>query len=156
MNQLTFSVPLLPPSVNHYRKPRRGGGFFRVAEAIGFTDAVCIFSRKQRVSGKFYQVELTFFLPPAKQRLDSNDTDNFLKVALDAIATAGVITNDGRVMDLIVHKRFCLSDREARTLYHITGSEEGDEETETNAADRSRAGETHRTNTRISAGALHP
>lgn len=128
--QLKFEVPLLPPSVNHYKQPKRGGGFFRVAEVIGFIDAVCIFSHKELVPGDFYQVEITFILPPSKQRLSSNDTDNFLKVALDALGTAGVIKNDGRVMDLIVHKRFCPTEQDARTLYHITGKDTFTDENE--------------------------
>lgn len=129
--RLEFGVPLLPPSVNHYKRPRRLGGFYRRPEALSFVEAVCIFSHKERVPGEFYQVELTFVLPRAKQGLSSNDLDNFLKVALDAIGTAGVISNDGRVMDLRVHKRFCDADHDARTLYHITGMEPNNEEERT-------------------------
>jgi Holliday junction resolvase RusA-like endonuclease len=128
--QLEFVVPLLPPSVNHYKAPKRGGGWFRTGEVIGFIEAVCIFSHKVLVPGDYYEVEITFYLPPAKQRLSSNDTDNFLKVALDALGTAGVIRNDGRVMDLIVHKRFCPTERDARTLYHITGKDTFTDENE--------------------------
>jgi Holliday junction resolvase RusA-like endonuclease len=119
--ELRFTVPLLPPSVNHYKLPARRGGWYRSAEALAFVDAVCIFSGKQHVLGDWYEVELTFYLPPAKQRvLASNDADNFLKVALDALGRAGVISNDGRVLDLIVHKRFCRTEREACTAYHVT------------------------------------
>lgn len=126
--RLEFGVPLLPPSVNHYKRPRRLGGFYRGPEALSFVEAVCIFSHKERVPGEFYQVELTFVLPPEKQGLNSNDLDNFLKVALDAIGRAGVISNDGRIMDLAVHKRFCAENRDASTLYHITGIEANNEE----------------------------
>jgi Holliday junction resolvase RusA-like endonuclease len=118
---MKFSVPLLPPSVNHYRQPRRGGGWYRAADAIAFVDAVCIFSHRIMVTGNFYEVSLTFHLGPNKQKLSSNDLDNFLKVALDSLARARVIVNDGRVLDLTVHKRFCSTDREERTDFSVEG-----------------------------------
>jgi Holliday junction resolvase RusA-like endonuclease len=116
-----FSVPLLPPSVNHYRKPRRGGGFYRKREAIGFVDAVCVISGKTMVTGNFYTVEIFFFLGPSKRNLSSNDLDNFQKVGIDALVRAGVIKTDGRILDLHLHKRFVAGDREERTEYFVTG-----------------------------------
>jgi Holliday junction resolvase RusA-like endonuclease len=118
---MKFSVPLLPPSVNHYKQPKRGGGWYRAAEAIAFADAVSVFSLRQMVTGNFYEVSLTFHLGPKKQKLSSNDLDNFLKVALDSIAVAGVIVNDGRVLDLYVHKRFVATGREERTDFEVVG-----------------------------------
>jgi Holliday junction resolvase RusA-like endonuclease len=116
-----FTVPLLPPSVNHYKSPRRGGGWFRAAESIAFIDAVCVFSGKTMVTGNFYALEIWFFLGPAKRNLSSNDLDNFQKVAIDALVRAGVIKTDGRILDLHLHKRFCSTDREERTEYFVTG-----------------------------------
>lgn len=116
-----FSIPFLPPSVNHYKKPRRGGGWYRAGEALAFVDAVCVFSRKTKVTGNFYALELWFFLGPSKRNLSSNDVDNFQKVAIDALGRAGVIKNDGRIIDLHVHKRFVSTDREERTEYFISG-----------------------------------
>jgi len=37
--QLQFAVPLLPPSVNHYKRPKRGGGFFREKLARALEEA---------------------------------------------------------------------------------------------------------------------
>jgi Holliday junction resolvase RusA-like endonuclease len=116
-----FSVPLLPPSVNHYKKPRRGGGWYRAVEATGFVDAVCVYSRKTRVTGNFYVLELWFFLGPSKRNLSSNDLDNFQKVAIDALVRASVIKTDGRILDLHLHKRFVATDRDERTEYFVTG-----------------------------------
>jgi Holliday junction resolvase RusA-like endonuclease len=116
-----FSVPLLPPSVNHYKRPKSGGGWFRSVEAIAFVDAVCIFSGKTKVTGNFFALELWFFLGPSKRNLSSNDLDNFQKVAIDALVRAGVIKTDGRILDLHLHKRFCESDRDERTEYFVTG-----------------------------------
>jgi len=118
---MKFSVPLLPPSVNHYKQPRRGGGWYRAADAIAFVDAVCVFSHRIMVTGNFYEISLTFHLGPKKQKLSSNDLDNFLKVALDSLARARVIVNDGRVLDLSVHKRFVSTDREQRTDFSVEG-----------------------------------
>jgi Holliday junction resolvase RusA-like endonuclease len=117
-----FTVPLLPPSVNHYRGVSKNGGFYRKREAVAFVDAVCVLSRKTMVTGNFYTVEIFFFLGPSKQRnLSSNDLDNFQKVGIDALVRAGVIKTDGRVLDLYLHKRFVTGDREERTEYFVTG-----------------------------------
>jgi Holliday junction resolvase RusA-like endonuclease len=121
MSFTKFFVPLLPPSVNHYKKPKRGGGWYRSAESMAFTDAVCLFSGKTKVTGNFYALELFFFLGPSKRNLSSNDLDNFQKVAIDALGRAGVIVNDGRILDLHVHKRFVSADRDERTEYYVTG-----------------------------------
>jgi Holliday junction resolvase RusA-like endonuclease len=118
---MKFSVPLLPPSVNHYKQPRRGGGWYRAADAIAFVDAVCICSGKVMVTGNFYDVGVVFHLGPKKHKLSSNDLDNFLKVALDSLARARVIVNDGRVLNLYVHKRFVATDREERTEFAVEG-----------------------------------
>jgi Holliday junction resolvase RusA-like endonuclease len=116
-----FTVPLLPPSVNHYKKPKRGGGWYRASESVTFVDAVCVFSGKTLVTGNFYSVEIFFFLGPSKRNLSSNDLDNFQKVGIDALVRAGVIKTDGRILDLHLHKRFAATDREEGTVYVITG-----------------------------------
>jgi Holliday junction resolvase RusA-like endonuclease len=118
---MKFSVPLLPPSVNHYKQPRRGGGWYRAADAIAFVDAVCIMARSagcQRITGNYFELELTFYLGPGRNR-GQNDLDNYSKVAIDALVRAGVIKNDARVFDLHLHKRFVGTDREERTEYSI-------------------------------------
>jgi Holliday junction resolvase RusA-like endonuclease len=115
---MKFSVPLLPPSVNHYKQPRRGGGWYRAADAIAFVDAVAIFCRGLRTTGNYFELELTFYLGPGRNR-GQNDLDNYSKVAIDALVRAGVIKNDARVFDLHLHKRFVGTDREERTEYSI-------------------------------------
>jgi Holliday junction resolvase RusA-like endonuclease len=118
-----LTVPLLPPSVNHYKGVRKNGGFYRKREAVAFVDAVCVLSGKTMVSGNFYTVEIFFFLGPSKRNLSSNDLDNFQKVGIDALVRAGVIKTDGRILDLDLHKRFTETDREEATVYVITGRE---------------------------------
>ena len=127
---MKFSVPLLPPSVNHYKQPKRGGGWYRAADAIAFVDAVCLLSRSahcQVITGNCFELELAFYLGPGRNR-GQNDLDNYSKVAIDALVRAGVVKNDARVFDLHLHKRFVTADREERTEYairsrHITEEE---------------------------------
>jgi Holliday junction resolvase RusA-like endonuclease len=125
LSPFTFSVPLLPPSVNHYKQPSVRGGMYRTREVTAFIDAVCLLSGRTRMTGNFYELELTFHLGPKKRNLSSNDLDNFLKVSLDALGDKGarIIVNDGRVLDLHVHKRFVLTDRDERTDFSLEGKQ---------------------------------
>jgi len=107
-----FTVPYLtPPSTNHYTKPcmytgkdgfsHRGKKLTKEAKA--YKDAVAIFARgctvapitdveRRRVQ---YRVEVRVYLGH-KQRLDS---DNSLKVAIDALVYAGVLHSDAYVTE---------------------------------------------------------
>jgi Holliday junction resolvase RusA-like endonuclease len=115
MKELHFSVPLLPPSVNHYKVRR----FYNSPEAQAFIEAVCIFSRKQRVEGPRYQVEIAYDLAPG--RLLKSDLDNFSKVALDALTAANVIADDRYIVTLRLSKRTAASERDTSTTYKVTG-----------------------------------
>jgi len=119
--ELQFDVPLIPPSVNHYKNPSRRGGFYRVRECMGFNDAVCVFSKRELVTGQFYEVELTFYLPPAK--FLAFDADNFLKVSFDALKAAGVIRDDRYIVDHHVHKRAAKDAQDVHTAYLVKGRE---------------------------------
>lgn len=102
-----FVVPgLTPPSTNHYTKPcmytgkdgypHRGKKL--TEEAVAYKDAVAIFARGYSVSPLTdserrkvrYRIEVRVYLGH-RQRLDS---DNSLKVAIDALVYAGVIHSD--------------------------------------------------------------
>lgn len=114
---VSFTVPLTPPSVNHYKKPvtyRKGGaiikGFAMTDEAHAYNSAVAIFARGATLSpiGKTpaqtrtlrenirYSVSITVYLGEG-QRLD---VDNGAKVAIDSLTKAGVIHSDARVRHL--------------------------------------------------------
>jgi Holliday junction resolvase RusA-like endonuclease len=112
---LNFSVPLIPPSVNHYKVRR----FYNSPEAKAFIDAVCIFSHKQAVGGKFYEVDLTYYLP--ENQIWKCDSDNFEKVSFDALKTAGVISDDRYIVSHHNHKRAVKDPRDARTEYTVRG-----------------------------------
>jgi Holliday junction resolvase RusA-like endonuclease len=107
---VSFTVPYLtPPSTNHYTRPcmykgkdgtpHRGKKLTKEAKA--YKDAVAIFARGRTVTPATdserrkvqYRVEVTVYLGH-KQRLDS---DNSLKVAIDALVSAGVLHSDAYV-----------------------------------------------------------
>jgi Holliday junction resolvase RusA-like endonuclease len=107
---ISFTVPYLtPPSANHYKRPCkytgkdgfRHLGFKLTKEAKAYFDAVAIFARGRTVAPATdserrkvrYGVTVIVYLGH-KQRLDS---DNALKVAIDALQHAGVIHSDAFV-----------------------------------------------------------
>lgn len=107
--ELSFSVPLIPPSVNHYKAPKARGGYYVTPEAKAFIDAVPVFARpaaprtwpwfgtdSKTGHGKpariFYEVELMFHIH--RPRFLAGDSDNLEKVAFDALTTCGAITDD--------------------------------------------------------------
>lgn len=101
---VTITVPLVPPSVNHYKKPRRGGyGYYVTKEAQAFKQAVGVCAGRQRalVGVRRYEVEVHIYLGAG----DRGDVDNFGKVVLDGLQESGVIHSDAAVTDLILRKR---------------------------------------------------
>src|SRR5579863_867739 len=112
---LVFMLPLLPPSVNHYKVRR----YYSSPETKAFIDAVAIFSGKHPVAGPMYDLQIFYYLAP--KQLLKWDVDNFGKVSCDALHICGVIPDDRYVMDLGQHKRQALSDQDVATLYAIRG-----------------------------------
>lgn len=116
---VTFTVPLTPPSTNHYTKvcmyTGKDGYAHRgrklTPEAKAFKEAVAIFARGRTVVPQLksfstvgskrlaelrntrYRVQVRLFLGK-NVRLDS---DNAFKVAVDALVHAGVIHADHKV-----------------------------------------------------------
>lgn len=95
---IKFTVPLVPPSVNHYKQKSSHGHWYVTKEAMAFKDAVATFApaeAKQRVKGKRerYQVEYRIFLGKG-ERLD---WDNGNKVLGDALQECGVIRSDAAI-----------------------------------------------------------
>lgn len=96
---ITFTVPLVPPSVNHYKnKNRHTRQWYIRPEWAAFKSAVCLFARGRRIVAKKYAVELVIFLGKRKR----GDGDNFAKVCLDGLQDAGVIHSDAAVKSLTV------------------------------------------------------
>jgi len=101
MRELEFTVPLAPPSVNHYKMRSRDGHYYVTDEATAFKQAVAVAARGRRVRQAFHSVEIYRTLGP-KQRLD---LDNCAKVVLDGLAEGGQIHSDAAVTMLVLHKR---------------------------------------------------
>jgi Holliday junction resolvase RusA-like endonuclease len=103
---VVFTVPYLtPPSGNHYKSPCKyigKDGYLHsgqkiTPEAKAYKNAVAIFARGRTVAPPdalkkktAYDVRMTVTLGP-RQR---GDEDNFHKVGLDALVSAGVIHSD--------------------------------------------------------------
>lgn len=105
---LEFTVPLLAPSVNHYKNSRHHVG----DEAKAFYEAVQLFARGQYVRFPWYAVEIHFILGPRVRQ----DVDNGLKTALDGLVRASIIDSDAKITDLRVFKK---RGTESSTRYYL-------------------------------------
>lgn len=93
LTEMRFSIPLIPPSVNHYKIPKSAGrGFYVTKEAKAFKAAVASLTRGS-VKAEWYEVTITLYLGKNQK----GDADNFNKVVLDALVEARIITTDARV-----------------------------------------------------------
>jgi len=96
-----FTVPLVPPSVNHYKVPiwkRRG--FYVTAEAKAFKAAVGIFRRGAVFGAADCEVRIRVYLGKGGR----GDADNFGKVCLDSLVDCGVIKSDAAVKRINIEK----------------------------------------------------
>jgi Holliday junction resolvase RusA-like endonuclease len=93
LREMKFSIPLIPPSVNHYKIPKANGrGFYVTPEAKAFKAAVASLTRGS-VKADWYEVKIMLYLGKNQK----GDADNFNKVTLDALVEARIITTDARV-----------------------------------------------------------
>ena len=98
-----ITVPLIPPSVNHYWKHSVVCGHLHsyvTPTGKAFLDAVAIFSRGQRVDAKRYAVTYRIFLGKG----DRGDLANFEKAIGDGLAKAGVIHSDDAIYEYHQYK----------------------------------------------------
>lgn len=96
-----FSVPLVPPSVNHYKMRSKHGHWYVSAEAIAFKEAVALFARQYAMPAAHYELEATIYLGKGQR----GDGDNFWKCIADGLVECGAILSDARITDWIMHKR---------------------------------------------------
>lgn len=99
---IQLSIPMVPPSVNHYVKHTRQGRHYVSKEAGVFKQLVYLAARE---CGRFfasgtYKVTVGIFLGKGQK----GDIDNFAKVVLDSLTEAGVIHSDAAVMELWMRK----------------------------------------------------
>ncbi|MCL6481040.1 MAG: RusA family crossover junction endodeoxyribonuclease [Firmicutes bacterium] len=101
MDALTITVPLVPPSVNHYVRHTRTGRHYVTREGKAYKRAVALFARGKCVRAKRYELEAVIYLGYGQR----GDGDNFWKVVADGLVEAGVIHSDAAVSDWILRKR---------------------------------------------------
>ena len=108
---VSFTVPLVPPSVNHYKLPAgmrrdRTTGRFRPTfklspEALAYKQAVAIFARQATVTPENERdrrcVRYGLFVRVILGKGQHGDGDNFWKCIADGLVEAGVIHTDARV-----------------------------------------------------------
>jgi Holliday junction resolvase RusA-like endonuclease len=80
LTSIRFSVPLIPPSVNHYKGTHRGRYFVR-DEATAFKHAVALCAQGQQIDAKRVAINITLFLGKG----DRGDVDNYPKCVLDGL-----------------------------------------------------------------------
>src|ERR1700744_1248068 len=98
--KISFMVPLVPPSVNHYVKHTRTGRHYVSKEAKAFKEAVVLFSCGARLAAKSYKISIGVYLAAGQK----GDIDNFLKCALDSLGDAGIIRSDAAITRLSIEK----------------------------------------------------
>ena len=131
MQVVNLTIPLVPPSGNHYKRPckyigRDGSlhlGFKLTKGTKAYYDAVAILARGETVVPQTdaerrtvrYAVEVDVYLGE-RQR---GDADNFLKCSIDALVRAGIIHSDANVYQSLarVHKD---ERHNPRTEYRVT------------------------------------
>jgi len=102
MPPVKIVVPLLPPSVNHYKKPRANGrGYYVTPEATAFQTALALIAGRKSITAASYAVTISLTQGP-RQR---GDLDNYSKVVLDSLVKAGVIDTDAKVTELHMSKQ---------------------------------------------------
>ena len=82
---LSFTVPLVPPSLNHYVRHTMKGRRYVTAEAEAFKAAVAIHLNGRFLRGKRFYCSLRIVLG----KKGRGDVDNFPKLVLDGLAEAG-------------------------------------------------------------------
>jgi len=112
MGGLIFTVPLIPPSLNHYKTRFRNGNTVVTAESIAFKQSIAIYARGVAISAKTFSVSIKVVLPKGAR----GDVDNFPKLCLDGLADAGVFLNrkGKRVSDAYVRRLVVDLDSDSR------------------------------------------
>ena len=135
---ICFTVPLMVPSVNHYKEPCKyigKSGYLRTGfrlskETRAFYDAVAIFAQNRTVSPQTpaerkkakYTVDVNVWFGP-KTRADA---DNLGKALCDSLVRCGMIHSDANVVSFNVttHKDDRDNPANPRTEFLVTRMEE--------------------------------
>jgi Holliday junction resolvase RusA-like endonuclease len=86
--------PLIPQSVNHYKMPRKGGGFYVTERARAFKESVAYLSKGSVKADAYYVIVQIYVGKGVKAQADP---DNYLKLCGDSLVDAGIIWDDKKV-----------------------------------------------------------
>lgn len=105
MTSFSFTVPLVPPSVNHYWKRKRGGGYYlsEYARNWHYVFGICSIRLREECPCSVkarYEVEARIFLGKGQK----GDGDNFWKAIGDGLVKCGVIHSDSAVDHWLLYK----------------------------------------------------
>lgn len=97
MNELSLTIPLEPPSGNHYKSyrviPGKKGAFvswYLTTKAKEWNALVEVLARGQKVEGKVHEIHYTVYQGHGSR----GDVDNYAKTIFDSLVRAGVIKTD--------------------------------------------------------------
>ena len=114
--EFCFIVPAVPPTGNTYVRHTKAGGHYKTAAADRFAVLVSAEWNKHghgTIVASAYAVDIVIQLKP---RAGRRDLDNFCKCGIDALVSAGAITDDSHITDLSLHKERADCDQ---TIYTI-------------------------------------
>lgn len=103
MIELRITVPLEPPSVNHYKRLKVIGkhvSTFVTKEAKAYMAALAVCASGRSVNAKTYAIAFRVY----QGKESRGDVDNYSKCVLDGLVHAGVIHSDSAVVDLRISK----------------------------------------------------
>lgn len=104
MTELALTIPIEPPSGNHYKSYRVIGNFvswYLTKDAKAWHAAVATIASGREVTGKAHEIAYTVYQGSGSR----GDVDNYAKVILDALVRAQVLKTDASVIDMHASKR---------------------------------------------------
>jgi len=101
MQELRLTIPMEPPTVNHYVKHTRTGRHYKTALAKEWDKVCALFIQADEVVGNTHEVEYTVFQGKGSR----GDVDNYGKCVIDSLVRSGVLRSDATVTDMIARKR---------------------------------------------------
>lgn len=129
MADLVITIPLLPPSVNHYVFHGNTRRHHLSRDAAKFRDDLCLISKGKRAiaqSNRFdVEIRVYYVMRPWQH---VPDVDNLPKLVLDGLKAARVFPDDRFISDLQVRRRRVSARSLERTQIRIREAHDDQEE----------------------------
>jgi Holliday junction resolvase RusA-like endonuclease len=101
MIELRLTIPLEPPTVNHYVKHTRMGRHYITKQAQDWLKTVSLFANGMHVEGKEHFISYTVYQGHGSR----GDVDNYAKCVIDSLVKAGVLKTDSSVIEMNAKKQ---------------------------------------------------